>query len=520
MIPIDFNDLPKDGESLLNLAHQRINSANTREECDLAIALIKKAADLGYPKAQFELSKFGGWLGLDANQVLALRTKAANNGFIPAQRDLGIKAYEGFAGNCDFKEAIKWFSVADDLGDMESKCWLGIMHIEGKGFSKNQSLGHSLISWAAKNHCKKAHLELAYMYEFGTDLILIDTDKAEESFFQSMDVFGGGLDERTTKNSLLPVDEPIYPEEKKRWSGRWDEPIPRLKYERTVQNWWLPAAQRGYPEAQRQLANKCEELVRLDRPKIEHTREYWYRMSASQGYAPGQLDLARLLIDKSENIPSSEEGFKWTWLSAKQGDCEAQCMLGQLYKQGQGVALSYESAKHWFTKAIASGSYDAAYELGLIYLLGQGVDVDHTCAIQLMEKAAKNSVEGAQYELAIHYYYAEESKNNKEKAAYWYSRITSRQEPTVVSMKERVNTSVILANIQEDVDWFLIAAARGHLEAQYDLGLMYEAKKIRDPEGRACRLVTLYTAASKSGLADASYRLGLLYKERENESST
>jgi TPR repeat protein len=513
MIPIDFNDLPKDGESLLNLAHQRINSANTREECDLAIALIKKAADLGYPKAQFELSKFGGWLGLDANQVLALRTKAANNGFIPAQRDLGIKAYEGFAGNCDFKEAIKWFSVADDLGDMESKCWLGIMHIEGKGFSKNQSLGHSLISWAAKNHCKKAHLELAYMYEFGTDLILIDTDKAEESFFQSMDVFGGGLDERTTKNSLLPVDEPIYPEEKKRWSGRWDEPIPRLKYERTVQNWWLPAAQRGYPEAQRQLANKCEELVRMDRPKIEQTREYWYRMSASQGYAPGQLDLARLLIDKSENILSSEEGFKWTWLSAKQGDCEAQCMLGQLYKQGQGVALSYESAKHWFTKAIASGSYDAAYELGLIYLLGQGVDADLTCAIQLMEKAAKNSVEGAQYELAILYYYAEESKNNKEKAAYWYSRITSRQEPTVVPMKERVNPSVILANIQEDVDWFLIAAVRGHSEAQYDLGLMYEANKIRDSEGRARKLVTLYTAASESGLADASYRLGLLYKK-------
>ena len=103
---------------LVQQLHQRINSANTREECDLAIALIKKAADLGYPKAQFELSKFGGWLGLDANQVLALRTKAANNGFILAQRDLGIKAYEGFAGNCDFKEAIKWFSVADDLGDM------------------------------------------------------------------------------------------------------------------------------------------------------------------------------------------------------------------------------------------------------------------------------------------------------------------------------------------------------------------------------------------------------------------
>jgi len=299
MTPIDFNDLPKDGESLIHLARQCIESARTREECDMALALIKKGAELGYPEAQFELARFcakGFWLGLDVHQVVEWCTKAANNGFIPAQRDLGIKAYEGYAGEPDFEEAIKWFSMADDLGDMESKCWLGIMHIEGKGFPKNHSLGHSLISWAAKKDCKKAHLELSYMYEFGTDVIIIDTDKAEESFFHAMDLFGPRPDKGTTKKVVEPKDEQSYPKGDKRFSVQWSEVelSPRFKYERTVQNFWLPAAERGYPEAQFQLARQYDSPS-LWEPSSPVLSKPWYERASKQGHVQAQIHLAALL---------------------------------------------------------------------------------------------------------------------------------------------------------------------------------------------------------------------------------
>tara|TARA_B110001469_G_C9629197_1_gene314502 strand:+ start:826 stop:1656 length:831 start_codon:yes stop_codon:yes gene_type:complete len=263
MTLIDFNDLPKDGESLLNLARKSINSAITREECEMAIALVKKAADQGYPEAQFELSKFGRWLKLDVHQVLELCTKAANNGFIPAQHDLGIKAYEGYSGEADFEEAIKWFSKADQHGDMESKYWLGTMHIDGKGFHKNMSVGHGLISLAAKKGCKKAKLELAFMYEFGTSFLPINKEKAAEWFLKAMDLFDGTR--------------------------------PDMNYERAISNWWLPAAERGYCEAQFQLARQYEVLDLWDPISRELLAIVWYKRASEQDHVQAQIFLAALL---------------------------------------------------------------------------------------------------------------------------------------------------------------------------------------------------------------------------------
>jgi len=297
MTRIDINDQPNDGESLFNLAQKIIQSSKSREENDMFKELVIRAAELDYPEAQFQLSSlYVKGIRREGDTHLALEwcTKAANNGLVAAQRDLGIKAYEGFAGECNFEEAIKWFSVADELGDMESKCWLGIMHIEGKGFPKNHSLGHSLISWAAKNGCKKAHLELAYMYEFGTDVIIIDTDKAEDSFFHAMDLFGLRPDERTTKKVVKPADEEFSPKGEKRFSEQWNDISPRFKYERTVQNFWLPAAQRGYPEAQFQLATQYDRL-HLWEPNNPVLAIPWYERASQQGHVQAQIDLTVLL---------------------------------------------------------------------------------------------------------------------------------------------------------------------------------------------------------------------------------
>jgi TPR repeat protein len=266
MTRIGINDQPNDGESLFNLAQKVIQSSRSREENDMFKELLIRAAELDYPEAQFQLSSLyakGIRREEDTHQALEWCTKAANNGLIDAQRDLGIKAYEGFAGECDFEEAIKWFSIADELGDMESKFWLGIMHIEGKGFLENASVGHSLVSWAAKKGCTKAQLELAFMYEFGTNFMSIHKEKAEEWFFKAMDVFDGTH--------------------------------PHMKYGRDISNWWLPAAESGYSEAQFQLAWQYEELDLWDPSKQELLAKNWYELASEQGHVQAQLRLDALL---------------------------------------------------------------------------------------------------------------------------------------------------------------------------------------------------------------------------------
>ena len=521
MTTIDFNTLPKDGESLFNLAQEKKLTVETMEGFRMIAEIITRAAELGYPEAQFELASFhlkgSGGVEKDLGLALDFITAAANNGLTLAQRDLGIKAYEGFVGESDFEEAIKWFSIADELGDMESKCWLGIMHIEGKGFSKSVSLGHSLISWAAKNGCRKAHLELAYMYEFGTGAILIDTDKAEDCFFYANDLFGSWPDKKISKKELLPLDKRVYPEDKHHWSGRWDDLHPRLKYERTIKNFWLPAAQRGYPEAQRQFAERWKdrkELANLGLPEIQQTSEYWYRCSANQGYARGQLDLANFL--RNRVIVNLEEVFYWADLAAKQDNVAAQILVGQMHRDGQAIDPSGLLAQDWFSKAISLGSYIAAHELGVMYLLGNGIEEDYERALELITKAADNQVSDAQYELAILYYYAIYPKNDIESAAYWYGCATaSRQNQKVSASPSVTSRSIMAANIQEDERWLAVAAARGHSQAQYSLALMYEKNDPVTSHSRRKRknIMSLYEAASASGLAVASFQLGLLYRD-------
>jgi TPR repeat protein len=263
MTPIDFDELPKDGKSLFNLAQEYIFNSRSREESEIATKLIIMAAQLDYPEAQFELASYyrkGSWVELDANLALHWCTKAANNGLIVAQRDLGITAYDGLAGECDFEEAVKWFSIADKLGDMESRYWLGIMHIEGKAFPRNASLGHGLISRAANRDCKKAQLELAFMFEYGTSVVSIDANKSAYWFFNAMDVFYGMH--------------------------------PKMQYQKSINDWWLPAAQRGYVEAQYQVGVEYEKLVRISDAERDTLAEYWYGCAAQQGHVLARLRLA------------------------------------------------------------------------------------------------------------------------------------------------------------------------------------------------------------------------------------
>ncbi|WP_443629775.1 hypothetical protein ABXT60_08795 [Candidatus Njordibacter sp. Uisw_056] len=132
------------------------------------------------------------------------------------------------------------------------------------------------------------------MYEFGTDVIIIATDKAEDSFFHALDLFGLRPDERTTKKVVEPADEKFSPQGEKRFSEQWNDISPRFKYERTVQKFWLPAAQRGYSEVQFQLATQYDRL-HLWEPNTPVLAIPWYERASEQGHVQAQIDLATLL---------------------------------------------------------------------------------------------------------------------------------------------------------------------------------------------------------------------------------
>ena len=83
------------------------------------LVLLKDKAEGGDPEAQFELGRrYLQGVGLERNDVMALHwIRAAENGFMVAQRMLG-KCYERGTGTAvDVERARFWYEKAADQGD-------------------------------------------------------------------------------------------------------------------------------------------------------------------------------------------------------------------------------------------------------------------------------------------------------------------------------------------------------------------------------------------------------------------
>jgi localization factor PodJL len=102
---------------------------------------LRKAANLGYPPAQFYLAKLyeTGEAGLKKDLVAARRwtERAAEAGDRKAMHNLALYYVEGSGGPKNTTNAAQWFRRAADLGLIDSQYNLGRLYEEGFGVSQN-----------------------------------------------------------------------------------------------------------------------------------------------------------------------------------------------------------------------------------------------------------------------------------------------------------------------------------------------------------------------------------------------
>jgi TPR repeat protein len=252
----------------------------------------------------------------------------------------------------DYKEALKWYGLAAECGDIRSMVRVAKAYSLGEGLEHNLTEAAEWYKRAAENDNNEAKAQIARCYEEGVG---VPQDYTQALFWI------------------------------KRSDGDWSESIERLTAKMTPDqkaateqgtiNWLRLATLRGDPAARRAL---------LERPE---TRDENLRWLAEQGDLNAQRELFRHL-----EVEDPVEAAKWCEKMAAQGDPESARWLGRFYQVGRRVAQDFLEAAKWYRVGIEKGDGLSTVWLGSMYTRGDGVPRDTDEALRLFHQAGERAI--------------------------------------------------------------------------------------------------------------------------------
>lgn len=179
-------------------------------------------------------------------------------------------------------------------------------------------------------------------------------------------------------------------------------------------------------------------------------------------------------LQKAKATNNPEEIAKCTEKAAKLGDAQAQADIGRFYIGGNGVKLDYHKGLFWYKKAIAQNHTLALRRMAWLYDNGVGVQKNSKKALQYTKRAAELNDQQAQYEYAL----AFEKANDYKNAVKWHKK----------------------------------AAKPGHLDAEFQLGYIYQ-EGLGEIERNPYKARKYYEPLAASGNAAALNNLANLYND-------
>jgi TPR repeat protein len=129
-----------------------------------SIRWITRAANQGYVPAEYELGRiylYGRGIPVDYAQALIWERRAAEKGDPRAQRDLAFMYERGFGVAVDPAKAAEWNQKAATQGNAEAQLHLAEALDEGAGVNKDAQEARKWYSKAARQEQPAAQLELA-----------------------------------------------------------------------------------------------------------------------------------------------------------------------------------------------------------------------------------------------------------------------------------------------------------------------------------------------------------------------
>ena len=352
----------EDPKKISNEANQCYTSGDYAK----AAELYRKAADLGYAIAQYNLGVcYENGRGVTRNYAEAVKwyTKAAEQGDVQAQRNLGVCYRDGQGVTQSYAEAVKWFTKAAEQGYAQAQFNLGVCYYIGQGVTQNYAEAVKWYTKAAEQGHAEAQDDLGNCYRFGRGV---------------------------SKN-----------------------------YQEAVK-WYTKAAEQRNKWAQESLGDCYYYGLGVSQSFTEAVK--WYTKAAEQGLSYAQYRLGYCYYYKRGVSRNYKEAVKWYTKAADGGNKDAQYSLAQCYEQGKGVFWSRVKAAHWYTKAAERGCVEAQCALGTCYEKGRGVSKSYAEALKWYRLAAEQNHAHAKYCLGRCYEKGKGVLRSNLTALNWYTQ--------------------------------------------------------------------------------------------------
>ena len=135
-----------------------------------AVRLFRKAAEQGYVGAQCNLGvcyKNGQGVPQNYSQAVYWYRKAAGQGLAVAQYNLGCCYADGRGVSQNYSQAVYWFCKAAEQGDVDAQNTLGVCYEKGEGVTKDYSQAVNWYRKAAEQGYADAQCNLGRCYATG-----------------------------------------------------------------------------------------------------------------------------------------------------------------------------------------------------------------------------------------------------------------------------------------------------------------------------------------------------------------
>jgi len=186
--------------------------------------------------------------------------------------------------------------------------------------------------------------------------------------------------------------------------------------------------------------------------------------------------------------------------SAIKGHADSQYNLAVMLYSGKGIPKDKGEAVYWFIRSAEGGDQSAQYNLGVLYSTDK----------ELPKEYPKMENGEIYFEVS-----SGRSVSNKEKATKWYKMAAEKGH-----VSAQLNLGVIYnqgigvkQDYKEAAKWYEKAASQGSSKAQLNLGILYDLG--RGVEKDVVKAHDNYKKAAMKGMRDAQYNLGIIYYNGE-----
>lgn len=321
----------------------------------------------------------------DMHKAAQFYEKAAENGDLQAQYDIGYMYKNGDGVKKDLEKGAKWMVLAAERGSAAAQNDYGIMLQFGQGVEQNEELAVEYYRKAVEGNVTAAKYNLAWCY---LDGVGVEQDSLEGYDLLKQAADSDYLDAQFELGRLLA--------EGKHFSQNEEEAM----------EWLRRASDAGHGGARYQIGTML--LDRGDPESVEAAID-WLRLAAEAEYEYSEMQLGWAIL-MHENPELYDEGIESVTKARAKGDLGGESLLGRLYEKKGDLREALE----WSMIPAREGDYYAQSVVGRLFdHMG-----DEEEAIKWFKLAAEQGDSYACFYLGRMY----EGRDDREAALEWYQK--------------------------------------------------------------------------------------------------